>query len=71
MHTYHCNNDIAIHHNGDYSGEAEIVTSNGTTIKIECKDLFTFVADAIRQAKISSLEQQETEEILGINFKSL
>ena len=73
MHTFHYWDEsfepcdcVYIHHNGDYSGEVEIVMhkSIDTRVKIPCEALLRFAAEHVRMQRISELEQMEWQDLL-------
>lgn len=69
MHTFTYNEDIAIHYNGDLSGDVIIIKSENKIIKeftLPAQVFLDFVADYVRRYKIGELEDKTTEEILGI-----
>ena len=65
MITFECENSI-FHYNSDMSGKV-IIISVGNEIEINGKDILDFVANYVRDRKISMLESEDTNKILGIN----
>lgn len=69
MHTFECGNAVIVH-NGDYSGNVEIRVINRhsvyAAIEIPSSVLFQFVAEAVRQRKISKIGNETTGELLGL-----
>ncbi|WP_346961338.1 hypothetical protein [Clostridium sp.] len=64
MHTFK-GKSCTIHYNSDLSGEIYI-NKDGNEVKVDGRDLLNFVANHVRSTQISKLEQQTTDEILGI-----
>jgi len=54
---------LAIHHNGDYSGDI-FITIDGQEIRLPFEDIKSFIADYVRDLRITSLEQADADEIL-------
>lgn len=52
-------------HDGDYSGIVTIITST-QQVEVDFDDLKAIVAAAVRQEKISRLENATNEELLGL-----
>lgn len=54
-------------HNGDFSGEIEIVdTTTGHRMLVPGRILIGFAAEIIRQREIARWENMEQDEILGV-----
>ena len=69
MHTFE-GKSVKIQHNGGFDGKAIIVqkTDQGVkTVEANCEDLIAFVAEYVRQEKISRLENAAAGEILFQN----
>lgn len=65
MHTFESNNGTKFNHNGDFSGDVTICTSE-QTFKISCESLFEFVSEFVKQEKISKIEKASYSELLGL-----
>ena len=72
MHTFKTTNANFIC-NGDFSGSVTIISNNLTcginedgNFEIETSDIFDFVAEAIRNKKVSQAESMTTKELLGL-----
>lgn len=66
MHTFD-GNKIRIHYNSDMSGDCIIFNKeDGQEIRVPCEDILDFVANYVRNQKISKLEQMETKDVFGI-----
>lgn len=60
--------DFRIHHNSDGSGDVIIVdTRGGVELSVSCSALVAFVAELVRERRISDIEQMTPGQILGIN----
>ena len=82
MHTFNGKHGTTIHYNSDLSGEVIITRKSGhgkdfrgnplpeitfdDDIRVDGRDLITFVADYVRLQRITELEQMSDEAILGI-----
>jgi hypothetical protein len=71
MHTFVTpDRSICIHHNGDFSGDAEIVRfapdGSTQTIAVPCQALLEFVAEFIRNERVAQLENATYEEVFGL-----
>jgi hypothetical protein len=64
MHTFQ-GNSCHINYNADYSGSCYIA-SEDIEIQIDINDLFDFVAEAVRNSKMSVLEDAKTKDLLGL-----
>mgnify|MGYP000974529593 CR=1 FL=1 len=72
MYTYKTKNAAFIC-NSDFSGSVKIVGNNSTCginedgkFEIEISDLLDFVADAVRDKRISDIENMNTKDVLGL-----
>lgn len=66
MHTFE-GKSCRIHFNSDMSGDIHIVKKDSDKeIKVDGQDILDFVANYVRSEKISTLEQMEMKEILGL-----
>jgi hypothetical protein len=64
-HTFH-GKSCVIFHDGDYTGEAIICDKDGKErTRIECEDLFAFVAERIRCININKWENADRIDILN------
>ena len=74
MHTTQSGNTTFIH-NGDYSGEVEIIRSDPagktTRIIVPFRDLVAIVASAVRQARTTAIEAMNDADLLGIDPDAL
>lgn len=65
MHTTEID-DAVFNHNGDYSGNVRITDENGNVCEVSFDALKGFVAEYVRQEKISKLENAWYDEVLGL-----
>lgn len=67
MHTFK-GKSCSIFHNSDLSGNVKIVTGvyGENSLEVLGEDLLDFVANFVRDKRISDLEQASTDDILGI-----
>ena len=61
-------NGTIINYNSDLSGQVRIVSAydTGKELEVSGEDLLEFVAEYVRNKKIASIEQMDTEELLQI-----
>ena len=65
MHTYNSKNNIAFHHNSDFSGEVIIQNEEGKEFHVQGADILAFVAYCyILPEKISRLEDMNFCDLL-------
>jgi len=57
--------EVRIHHNGDYSGDVEIVR-DGHTVTVPMRVLIDLVSDYKRQVLCEAILMQSSEKILGL-----
>ena len=66
MHTFSGKKTI-IYYNSDMSGDCIIFNKETKQeVKVPCDDITEFVAERVRNKKISKLEQMDSKEILGL-----
>lgn len=66
MHTFN-GKTCRIHFNSDVSGNIRIIDKDSNEeITIDGKDILDFVAEYIRSKRISTIEQMNTDDILGL-----
>lgn len=59
---------VSIIHNGDWSGEAEVVdTRTGDRVTVPCETLLMFAADYVRQERQRSLDALDWPTLLGLD----
>lgn len=68
MHTTTIGN-TTFYHNGDFSGEVEIVTKTMMRVSVPYDELKAFIAESIRTIKIAQLESATDDEVLGLDSK--
>ena len=68
MHTTKINH-TTFHHHGDYSGDVTIVDSDTNAfLEVPVDDLKGFIAEIIRSERISSLEHESVDALLGLSY---
>lgn len=66
-HTTNAPGGTAFIHNGDYSGDVEIVAADKTRgVTIPFEDLMWVVADYVRLQRISKIEEASALSLLGL-----
>lgn len=55
-----------IHYNSDLSGEVIIISENEDTVAIHGEDMLDFIAEFIRQKKLSKIEEMSNDELLSL-----
>ena len=53
-----------IFYNGDYTGDVMLTKIRGATVSIDCYDLLEFVAEYVRQRRISEIESVAVMDLL-------
>lgn len=68
MHTFEASGGTRVHFNGDGSGEAQVRSgATGAEISVPCGDLVEFVAELVRRARTSKLDDMSAAELLGMD----
>lgn len=65
MHTTEAHGVAFIHH-GDYSGEVRIVAPDGQELEVPADALISFVAEFVRDKKMTQLEDASERELFGL-----
>ena len=64
MHTEH-HNGVYYHYNSDMSGDVNIVKPDGSEFFVNGDSLMYFLAQVLRQQRISRLEQMSNDDLLA------
>lgn len=57
---------VTFYHNGDFSGDVEIVTKSDGLVRVPYEVLKAFIAESIRTQKITQIEQASDDDLLGL-----
>ena len=58
--------NVTFYHNGDFSGDVEIVTKSDGLVRVPYEVLKAFIAESIRTQKITQIEQASDDDLLGL-----